>query len=87
MTNIELETMSSVKSAMHKYTDGKPNWEQRRYEIAKEMMPTLYKESINLMQKLAEQGKELSMPFPQYVAENCVVFADALIGELKTKNE
>ena len=37
MTNIEMETMSLVKSACRKYIAEEINWEQRRYEIARDM--------------------------------------------------
>ena len=46
LTNIEIETMTLVKAACRKYTEDKNrvapiDWEQRRYEIAKEMLPHL----------------------------------------------
>lgn len=46
MTNIELETLSAIKAACRKYMSANepcatPDWEQRRYEIAKEILPHL----------------------------------------------
>ena len=39
MTNIELETMSAIKAAARKYVNEKNiDWEQRRYEIAKDVL-------------------------------------------------
>jgi len=41
LTNIEMETLSAVKSAARKYANQEIDWEQRRYEIAKDILPTL----------------------------------------------
>lgn len=41
MTRIELETMSAVKNAARKYAQEGIDWEQRRYEIAKAVLPSL----------------------------------------------
>lgn len=37
MTNIEMETLSLVKSACRKYIVVEIDWEQRRYEIARDL--------------------------------------------------
>lgn len=38
MTNIELETLTMAKAAFKKYIAEEINWEQRRYEIAKDVL-------------------------------------------------
>lgn len=38
MTNIELEVLSMAKAALRKYNAGEIDWEQRRYEIAKDVL-------------------------------------------------
>lgn len=68
-TRIEMDYMNSVCSINRKMKDQKkPDWEQRRYEIAKENMPFL------LWQ---EQGNF------ERAAKYAVKSADALIEELK----
>lgn len=41
MTQIELETMSAVKNAARKYAQEGIDREQRRYEIAKAVLPLM----------------------------------------------
>lgn len=71
MTNIELETLTMIKSACRKYvtdTDERatPDWEQRRYEIATACMPSLVVNNAD-----------------DDAAFLAVRYADALIAELK----
>ena len=49
MTNIELQTMSAVKSAAMKYVNKKDgiDWEQRRYEIAKDVLAAIVSNSVH----------------------------------------
>lgn len=56
------------------------DWEQRRYEIAKEMMPIIYQ------QKLAESNRGQGIMLKD-VADIAVAFADVLISVLKNKNK
>lgn len=60
------------------------DWEQRRYEIAKAMLPAIYLDDGN-----AERADKSNMGFEYKTAQNCakdaVDFADALIEELKKK--
>ena len=44
MTQIDLELKSMAKSALREYISsrGAIDWEQRRYEIAKTMLPAIY---------------------------------------------
>ena len=52
------------------------DWEQRRYEIAKEMLPITYQESRNILLR----GGDVDTPD---IIESAVKFADMLIAELK----
>lgn len=60
------------------------NWEQRRYEIAKAMLPVIY-----LDDGQAERADDSDLGFEyksdQYCAKEAVDFADALIEELKKR--
>lgn len=41
MTNIELETLNAVKAAARKIANQDIDWEQRRYELVKAMLPRI----------------------------------------------
>ena len=56
------------------------DWEQRRYEIAKEMMLELYRQGIEAQ----KHGQSVKRKDTAYYA---VIFADMLIEELKKKGE
>ena len=56
------------------------DWEQRRYEIAKDMMPVIYR------QKVAESNRGQGIMLKD-VADIAVAFADMLINELKNKTK
>ena len=57
------------------------NWEQRRYEIARGMMPYFAERYRIALEdgRLDYQG----LPLEVMVAKNCVKYADALIKELR----
>ena len=56
------------------------DWEQRRYEIAKEMMPVIYRQGMEAQ----KHGQSVKRKDTAYYA---VIFADMLIEELKKKGE
>ena len=56
------------------------DWEQRRYEIAKEMMLELYRQGIEAQ----KHGQSVKRKDTAYYA---VIFADMLIEELKKQSE
>ena len=56
------------------------DWEQRRYEIAKEMMYKIYRQKA----EVSERGQGIML---KDVADIAVVFADVLVNELKNKNK
>jgi hypothetical protein len=83
MTNIEIQTMNAVQSMNRKMRDqNEINWEQRRYEIAKEVLTYCCQTSKELLLsggKLEMEG----ITFADKVATQAVMFADALINKLK----
>lgn len=58
----------------------KIDWEQRRYEIAKEMMPVLYRRKV----AVSMQGQGIML---KDIADIAVAFADTLIKKLKEQSE
>ena len=56
------------------------DWEQRRYEIAKEMMYKIYQQKV----AVSERGQGIML---KDVADIAVVFADVLVNELKKQNK
>lgn len=72
MTNIELETMSAIRAAARKYMDKKEiDWEQRRYEISKDILAARLS-----TRNFAHEDENA------YV-KSCVDYADMLIRLLK----
>ena len=55
------------------------DWEQRRYEIAKEMMPVLYRQGVEAM--------KYGLRFRKEIVDGAVNFADMLIEKLKKGGE
>ena len=58
----------------------KIDWEQRRYEIAKEMLPVIYRQGMEVQ----KHGQSVKRKDTAYYA---VIFADTLIKELREKSE
>ena len=56
------------------------DWEQRRYEIAKEMMLEIYRHKI----AVSEPGQAIAI---KDIVDVAVLFADTLIKELKEQSE
>ena len=56
------------------------DWEQRRYEIAKDMMHVIYQQEVSVINR----GQGIIL---KDVADIAVSFADMLINELKNKNK
>ena len=57
----------------------KIDWEQRRYEIAKEMMPVLYRQGTEAL--------KYGLRFQKEIVDGAVFFADMLIQKLKEQSE
>ena len=86
MTVIEKQYMDSViniNRMMRKAQDAKPDWEQRRYEIAKEVMASMVGAVAN---GAIDKG---AMYDPSYtlLAKTSVEAASALVNELKKPQE
>lgn len=83
MTVIEQRTMDAVQAINRKMKDQTSvDWEQRRYEIAKDILPYCCQTSKDILLSggaLENDGDT----FPQKVANQAVMFADELIKELK----
>ena len=66
------------------------DWERRRYEIAKEAMPAFTEGVMSntlLLEQFGSKAAERHIGVPQYIAEQSVHYADALIEELKKKSK
>lgn len=77
MTQIEQQTMNAIQSINRKMKDATIiDWEQRRYEIAKEIFTRCLSSSDGEMRAFSANHLEMH-------AEDCVREADALIDVLK----
>lgn len=82
MTNIEMDVARStirMNKAVASHLE-EIDWEQRRYEIAKEMMPMCLQNATMAILN------SVKLPYPsleETIAKDAIGFADALIKELK----
>lgn len=53
LTNLEVETLNAVKAAARKLASQDIDWEQRRYELVKELLPAIHKETAEEMVETA----------------------------------
>lgn len=84
MTAIEKQDMDSViniNRMMRKAQDAEPDWEQRRYEIAKDMMAAIMN-NPDITAGVACEPKPQE-DVPATLARVSLAFADALVAELK----
>ena len=82
MTVIEKQYMDSViniNRIMRKAQDAEPDWERRRYEIAKETAAAIF----GSLTAGAIEKKGAFTPNYEWVAETSVKMANALVKELK----
>lgn len=80
ITSLEKKFMESVINLCRCFQNDGPDWEQRRYEIAKEMLPVLYQQSAEIL----KCGQSVTWEAAVNVALN---FADMLIQKLKEQSE
>ena len=83
ITKIEMQAMDAVIGIYREMTKGnEPNWEQRRYEVAKDILCAILG-NPNLINGISEgesdNGKDKAY------ARMAVDLADTLIAELKTE--
>lgn len=76
MTVIEKQYMDAVIAMNRRMQKNEIDWEQRRYEIAKEMMPVVCQEAKNILLRGGTVGDN-------DIAQSAVEFADMLIAELQ----
>lgn len=82
MTNIEILTLQAIQSIDCKMRDQHEiDWEQRRYEIAKECLPTVYQTALEIAKKTGVIEK------PKNIVAVAVDLADLLIENLKKDKE
>ncbi|PJI24383.1 hypothetical protein CTM59_09690 [Prevotella intermedia] len=82
MTNIEILTLQAIQSIDCKMRDQHEiDWEQRRYEIAKECLPTVYQTALEIAKKTGVIEK------PKDIVAVAVDLADLLIENLKKDKE
>lgn len=84
MTVLEQQYMNSVISInrmMRKAQDAEPDWEQRRYEIAKDMMAAIMN-NPDITAGVAYEPKPTE-DVSVTLAKVALIFADALVSELK----
>lgn len=65
----------------------KIDWEQRRYEIAKEVLAYCAKRLVDALNSGAKKEEWIGKTIAQIASESAVGYADALIGQLKRKEE
>lgn len=63
------------------------DWEQRRYEIAKEVLTYCARELVNALNSGGTREEWVGKTIQQIASESAVGYADALIEELKRKEE
>lgn len=82
MTNIEILTLQAIQSIDCKMRDQHEiDWEQRRYEIAKECLPTVYQTALEIAKKTGVIEE------PKDIVAVAVDLADVLIENLKKDKE
>ena len=74
LTRIEMDTMRAIESMNRKMKDQRDiDWEQRRYEVARDMMAAFMSNSCSNVYGGSYERQ----------AKDAVMYADALIAELK----
>lgn len=93
MTQLEKETMEIAKRAARKYIYNEVDWEQRRYEIARDVLASMMSENRELEFEYNEETGEIGELMPEIkrnislFAKAAVFTADALAEELKKGGE
>lgn len=93
MTQLEKETMEITKRAARKYIYNEVDWEQRRYEIAKDVLASVMSENREMEFEYDKETGEIGELMPEIkrnislFAKAAVFTADALVEELKKGGE
>ena len=80
MTNLEQTFLESATRYFRESKSKEIDWEQRRYEIAKEMLPVLYQQSAEIL----KCGQSITW---EEKAVCALVLADTLIAKLKEQSK
>ncbi|WP_303021393.1 hypothetical protein [uncultured Muribaculum sp.] len=81
MTVIEKQYMDAVIAMNRRLQSSQPDWEQRRYEIAKDAMCAILCNPA-IVDKVTEEG-EPAWGAPVAIAKTAVTLAGLLVEELK----
>lgn len=84
MTVIEKQYMDAVIAINRRMRNKEIDWEQRRYEVAKDSLTAILS-NPELVSGVTQEG-EPKWGTPASVASVAVKFADLLIGELQKEN-
>lgn len=86
LTKIEMQYMEAVVAINRRMRDHEIDWEQRRYEIAKDVLasPVLEQVADCFLCNIPYAGEEDK---PQHCAKVAITLADALIAELKKESK
>lgn len=91
LTRIEMQYMNAVigiHNELRKANERGIDWEQRRYEIAKEMLPYTAETTRSILMGGHGLGDEAEgKTVPEVCASSAVAFADALIAELRKEQK
>lgn len=93
MTQLEKETMEITKRAARKYVYNEVDWEQRRYEIARDVLASILSENREIEFYYDIETDEVGGLTPvikrniSLFAKAAVLTADALVEELKKGGE
>lgn len=86
MTVLEQRTMESVCSINRKMVDQNDiNWEQRRYEITREVLTYCAKELVDALNSGLKREEWVGKTIQRIASESAVRYADTLIEQLKRK--
>lgn len=87
LTQIEIDTMRMVQSACRTINkEKKIDWEQRRYEIAKDLLASYY-QNKDLISAMSKNAITENVTTHEYAAEHAVEVADLLISKLKSQHK
>lgn len=86
ITVVEKQYMEAVIQMNRRMREmqGNPDWEQRRYEIAKDTMAAMLG-NPGIVDEVTEDGEPI-WGAPVAIAKTAVTLADLLIAELKKSN-
>lgn len=82
---LEKQYMETVISMGRRLQNGEPDWEQRRYEIARDTMAAILS-NPQIVDEVTEEGESV-WGAPVAIAKTSVTLANLLVDELKQSRE